>query len=78
MTMTPATLRRPDAREGSVPFVPTGFFRGDVADFDYVEEEWFAAGEVEGHPYLTTVYVRRPRDPNRFSGTVMVEPVRTL
>jgi hypothetical protein len=43
-----------------------------------VEEEWFAAGEVEGHPYLTTVYVRRPRDPNRFSGTVMVEPVRTL
>ena len=78
MTVTPATLVRPEARDGSAPFVPSGWFRGDPADFDYVEEEWFASGEVEGHPYVTTVYVRRPRDPNRFSGTVMVEPVHAM
>ncbi len=78
MTVTPATLVQPEARDGSAPFVPSGWFRGDPADFDYVEEEWFASGEVEGHPYVTTVYVRRPRDPNRFSGTVMVEPVHAM
>ena len=78
MSVTPATLVRPEARDGSAPFVPSGWFRGDPADFDYVEEEWFASGEVEGHPYVTTVYVRRPRDPNRFSGTVMVEPVHAM
>ena len=78
MTVTPATLVRPEARDGSAPFVPSGWFRGDPGDFDYVEEEWFASGEVEGHPYVTTVYVRRPRDPDPFSGTVMVEPVHAM
>src|SRR5262245_3024998 len=78
MTVTPAVLTRPEAREGSTPFVPSGFFRGGLADFDYVEEEWFATGEAEGHPYVTTVYVRRPRDPARFSGVVMVEPVHAM
>ncbi len=78
MTVTPATLSRPEARDGSAPFVPSGWFRGELADFDYVEEEWFASGDVDGHPYVTTVYVRRPRDPNRFSGTVMVEPVHAM
>jgi 3-hydroxyisobutyrate dehydrogenase-like beta-hydroxyacid dehydrogenase len=78
MTVTPAALSRPEAPEGSTPFVPSGFFRGDPADFDYVEEEWFASGEAEGHPYATSVFVRRPRDASRFSGTVMVEPVHAM
>ncbi|HEY7104887.1 MAG TPA: alpha/beta hydrolase domain-containing protein [Acidimicrobiia bacterium] len=78
MTVTPAQLTRPDAREGSTPFVPSGFFRGELGDYDYVEDEWFATGEVEGHPYVTSVYVRRPRDPGRFSGTIMVEPVHAM
>ena len=78
MTVTPAALSRPQSGEGSAPFVPTGGFRGRLADFDYVEEEWFASGEVDGHPYVTTVFVRRPRDPNRFSGTVMVEPLHAM
>ena len=55
--------------------MPTGAFRGTLDQFDYVEEEWFASGEIEGHPYATSLTVRRPRDSSRFSGTVMVEPV---
>ncbi|HXY92170.1 MAG TPA: alpha/beta hydrolase domain-containing protein [Acidimicrobiia bacterium] len=75
MTVQPAALNRPAAPEGSEPFVPSGAYRGDPAEFDYVEEEWFATGEADGHPYTTSVFVRRPRDPARFSGTVIVEPV---
>jgi hypothetical protein len=55
--------------------VPTGAYRGRLDEFDYVEEEWFASGEVDGHPYTTSVFVRLPRDKARFSGTVIVEPV---
>ncbi len=73
MTVTPASLTNPPS-EGE-PFVPSGAFRGDLKEFDYVEEEWFASGEVDGHPYTTSVFVRRPRDDARFSGTVIVEPL---
>ncbi len=75
MTVEPAALDRPQAPAGSEPFVPTGGFRGDPGEFDYVEEEWFATGEADGHPYTTSVFVRRPRNPSRFSGTVVVEPL---
>ncbi|HUJ67184.1 MAG TPA: alpha/beta hydrolase domain-containing protein, partial [Acidimicrobiales bacterium] len=47
-----------------------------VEDFDYVEEEWFVEGELETGPYVTLLLVRRPRDPDRFSGTLLVEPLR--
>jgi hypothetical protein len=75
MTVAPAALDRAQAPAGSEPFVPTGGFRSDPQEFDYVEEEWFATGEADGHPYTTSVFVRRPRDPSRFSGTVVVEPL---
>ena len=75
MAVTPAKLSTPEAPAGSEPFVPSGSFEGDPEEFDYVEEEWFASGEADGHPYTTTVYVRRPRDAAKFSGTVIVEPV---
>lgn len=55
----------------------------------YVEEEYFVRGKAKryriaaplrdaqlidaGHPYLTRVLVRRPVDPARFNGTVVVE-----
>jgi Alpha/beta hydrolase domain len=32
-------------------------------------------GGVNGLPYTTPVMVRRPRDPQRFSGTVVLEPI---
>jgi hypothetical protein len=75
MTVRPAALSRPQAGDASEPFVPTGAYRGQPSEFDYVEEEWFATGEADGHPYATSVFVRRPRDKARFSGTVVVEPV---
>jgi hypothetical protein len=75
MTVGPATISRPPAVDPPARFVPTGSFRGSLDEFDYVEEEWFASGEVDGHAYTTALTVRRPRDPARFSGTVMVEPV---
>jgi hypothetical protein len=73
VTVTPASFTNPPS-EGE-PFVPTGAFRGDPGEFGYVEEEWFASGEVDGHPYTTSVFVRRPKDAANFSGTVIVEPV---
>ena len=75
MTVVPAKLSRPPAVDPTSRFVPTGAFRGSLEESDYLEEEWFATGEVDGHPYATALTVRRPRDPARFSGTVIVEPV---
>ncbi|HLN16769.1 MAG TPA: alpha/beta hydrolase domain-containing protein [Acidimicrobiales bacterium] len=75
MTVEPATLSCPAAVDPPARFVPTGQFRGDVGQFDYVEEEWFATGEADGHQYATAMTVRRPRDRERFSGLVIVEPV---
>ncbi len=75
MTVVPATLSHPPEVDASLRFVPTGSFRGSLQEFDYLEEEWFAAGEVDGHPYVTALTIRRPRDPAHFSGTVVVEPV---
>jgi hypothetical protein len=75
LTTEPATLSSPPATEHSDRFVPAGHYRGTLDDFDYVEEEWFASGEAHGHPYRTSLTVRRPRDAARFSGLVVVEPV---
>lgn len=75
MTVERATMWCPPATDASTRFVPTGHFRGSLEEYDYVEEEWFAAGGIDGHPYATTLTVRRPRDRARFSGIVIVEPV---
>lgn len=69
--VTPAELRRsPD--DGGAVFAPYGT---PLEDNDYVQEEWIATGEEDGHPYATTLCVRRPRDIARFSGTVIAEPL---
>jgi hypothetical protein len=75
MTVDPATLTRSTIVTDATRFVPTGSYRGSLDEFDYVEEEWFATGAVDGHRYSTQLTVRRPRDPAHFSGTVLVEPV---
>jgi hypothetical protein len=77
MSAEPAVLSEPPARDAE-PFVPPGAYRGRLEDFGYVEEEWFATGEEGGRPYATRVLVRRPGDPNRFSGTVVAEPLHAL
>jgi len=45
----------------------------DLAPYGYVEEEFFISGSSEGTPYKTRLNVRRPVDPDVFSGTVYVE-----
>jgi Alpha/beta hydrolase domain len=72
MTVTPAELRLlPD--DGTSVFVPYATETPDLDDYDYVQEEWIARGTEDGHPYATTVRVRRPRAVTRFSGTVIAE-----
>jgi hypothetical protein len=61
----------------------------DLSKFGYVEEEYFVSGRANvyeygnnfsvqvktaGAAYTTRILVRRPADPSRFSGTVIVEP----
>ena len=70
-----AVLTRLDADDASVVFVPGGAGQGTVDEYGYIEEEWLATGEVDGHPYTTAVFVRRPSDPSKFSGTLVVEPL---
>jgi hypothetical protein len=75
MPVEPATIALLSPPDASPRFVPTGSYRGTLEAFGYVEEEWIASGEVEGRPYRTQLTVRRPQDPARFSGTLLVEPV---
>jgi hypothetical protein len=65
------------------------FFASPLVDsFGYVEEEFFIEGTANvyntpplatgsvvssGHPYKTRIVVRRPSQPNRFNGTVILE-----
>lgn len=75
MGLTSANLER-QLSDGSPTFIPAGEYRTRAADLDYVEEEWFATGEDDaGRPYTTQVFIRRPRDRQRFSGVVIVEPL---
>src|SRR5262245_33392970 len=74
MSIRPASLDHRPFRVDSPRFLPWGGSFG-LEDFDYVEEEWFASGEEQGRPFTTWMLVRRPRDPSRFSGTVIVEPL---
>lgn len=56
----------------------------DLASAGYVEEEYYlsgsgpaitAAGEaLFDAPYITRILIRRPSDPARFNGTVVIEP----
>lgn len=47
----------------------------DLIPFGYVEEEYFVSGTVDGKPYATSMLVRKPKDPRKFSGLVAVETV---
>ena len=46
-----------------------------LADAGYVEEEYFVSGDAEGVAYRTSVVVRKPGDPEAFSGVVLVETI---
>jgi hypothetical protein len=54
----------------TVNVVPTA---AKVEDFPYVTEEYFVSGTAKDAPYTTRIIVRRPTDPNAFSGVVVSE-----
>ncbi len=74
MKVYPAALRRLE-EDGSGVFTPHGTDVPPLDDYDYVQEAWTATGEEDGHPYATTPCVRRPREVDHFSGTLIVEPL---
>lgn len=43
--------------------------------YGYIEEEYFVSGAAGGKPYKTSLLVRKPSDPDRFSGLVAVETI---
>lgn len=47
----------------------------DLIPYGYMEEEYFVSGTVDGKPYTTSMLVRKPKDPKKFSGLVAVETV---
>ena len=73
MTVSPSTLR--PAPDGGYHFQTYDSGRYPFQQFDYVEQEWIASGVENGHRYETTVLLRMPGDPARFSGVVLVEPL---
>ena len=85
MTTTPQVLL-----EGPIPITAASEpFRGTnaqpipgpglpplpLAEAGYVEEEYFVSGEAEGISFRTSVLVRKPSDPEAFSGVVLVETI---
>lgn len=74
LRVAPALLQR--TPEGGARFVPGVDFMARPETVGYVSEEWFVSGvDDQGESYLTIVHVRRPSDPARFSGVVLVEPL---
>jgi hypothetical protein len=52
---------------------PFGSSVQDLAAAGYVEREYFYSGDTPAGAYKTRMLVRRPADPAKFSGTVIVE-----
>lgn len=61
----------------------------DLDAHGYVEQEWLISGVVDAidpdgvclagrRPYTTRLLVRRPADPDRFSGTAFVDPLHMI
>jgi hypothetical protein len=61
--------------DNDVPIPGSGLPPPALVPYDYVEEEYFVSGAVDGRPYRTSLLVRKPRDPARFSGLVAVETI---
>ena len=69
--------------------VPGAAFGASLAPYNYVEEEYFISGTADAFrhteagtepfktdlPYTTRIVVRRPANPERFSGVVHFEPI---
>lgn len=58
---------------GTEPIPGPGLPPLPLAAAGYAQEEYFVSGEFEGRAYRTSLLVRKPKDPARFSGVVIVE-----
>jgi hypothetical protein len=70
-----ATSGEPYRGANEQPVAGPGLPIPDLVPYDYVEEEYFVSGSVNGAPYKTSMLVRKPRDPKKFSGLVAVETI---
>jgi hypothetical protein len=61
--------------ENEQPVAGPGLPLPILVPFGYIEEEYFVSGNVDGTPYLTSLLVRKPKDPAKFSGLVALETV---
>ena len=61
----------------SVPYGSTDADVENLAAFGYLQKEFFISGTTAGRPYTTRILVRRPADPNKFSGIVVAESIRS-
>lgn len=73
--LTPAKFIKIPFESTTTRFAPASQYPGTLEEYGYIEEEWFATGEENGRTFTTLVIIRKPKDPNKFSGTVVVEPL---
>lgn len=70
----PATAESsPFVGVGTHPIPGPGLPPLPLAEAGFVQEEYFVSGEFEGRPYRTSLLVRKPKDPDAFSGVVILE-----
>ena len=56
------------------PWIRNGPEGTNLEDFDYTVEEYFVSGMAAGASYKVRVLIRKPSNPNMFSGMVVGEP----
>jgi Alpha/beta hydrolase domain len=74
LPVTPKT-DEPYRGENEQPVAGPGLPPPVLIPYGYVEEEYFVSGTVDGKPYTTSLLVRKPKDPAKFSGLVAVETI---
>jgi len=73
----PVTAQSGESYRGSneQPVPGPGLPPLDLDRYGYIQEEYFISGTVDGKPYSTSLLVRKPKDPAKFSGLVGVETI---
>jgi hypothetical protein len=56
------------------PGIRPGPVGTNLEDFGYIMEEYFVSGMAAGQPYKTRLLLRKPPNPERFSGVLVGEP----
>jgi hypothetical protein len=71
------TLTAVPTTPASQPYGSNDVGVAELAAAGYVQEEYFLSGTASGRPYTTRMLVRRPTRPDRFSGIVIAESIRS-